>query len=85
MITCESQVTLQSQIASTRLQYSMAGQVFTATECVPQVVQVSDRLSLQEEFMDFCMSPLPPQVFVKFSREQGRISKTKWEIKSCPV
>ena len=66
MITCESQVTLQSQIASTRLQYSMAGQVFTATECVPQVVQVSDRPSPQEEFMDFCTSPLPLQVFVNF-------------------
>ena len=36
-------------------QYSMAGQVLAAAECVPQVVQVGDKPSLQEEFMDFCM------------------------------
>ena len=40
----------------------MAGQVLAAAECVPQVVQVGDKSSLQEEFMDFCMSPLPPKV-----------------------
>ena len=43
-------------------QYSMAGQVLAAAECVPQVVQVGDKPSLQEEFMDFCTSPLPPKV-----------------------
>ena len=43
-------------------QYSMAGQVLATAECVPQVVQVGDKPSLQEEFMDFCMSPLPPIV-----------------------
>ena len=43
-------------------QYSMAGQVLAAAECVPQVVQVGDKPSLQEELMDFCMSPLPPKV-----------------------
>ena len=42
-------------------QYSMAGQVLAAAECVPQVVQVGNKPSLQEEF-DFCMSPLPPKV-----------------------
>ena len=63
MITYESQVTLQSQMASTSLQqYSMAGQVLAAAECVPQVIQVGDKPSLQEEFMDFCTSPLPPKV-----------------------
>ena len=36
-------------------QYSMAGQVLAAAECFPQVVQVGDKLSLQEEFMDFCI------------------------------
>ena len=43
-------------------QYSMAGQVLAAAECVPQVVQVGDKPNLQEEFMDFCMSPLLPKV-----------------------
>ena len=43
-------------------QYSMAGQVLAAAECVPQVVQVGEKSSLQEEFMDFCMSSLPPKV-----------------------
>ena len=33
-------------------QYSMAGQVLAAAECVPQVVQVGDKPNLQEEFMD---------------------------------
>ena len=40
----------------------MAGQVLAAAEFVPQVVQVGDKPSVQEEFMDFCMSPLPPKV-----------------------
>ena len=40
----------------------MAGQVLPAAECVPQVVQVGDKPSLQEEFMDFCTSSLPPKV-----------------------
>ena len=40
----------------------MAGQVLAVAECVPQVVQVGDKSSLQEEFMDFCTSPLPPKV-----------------------
>ena len=43
-------------------QYSMAGQVLAAAECVPQVVQVGNKHSLQEEFIDFCMLPLPPKV-----------------------
>ena len=43
-------------------QYSMAGQVLAAAEYVPQVVQVGNKPSLQEEFMDFCTSPLPPKV-----------------------
>ena len=43
-------------------QYSMAGEVLAAAECVPQVVQVGDKPSLQEEFMDFIMPPLPPKV-----------------------
>ena len=63
MITYESQVTLQSQMASTRLTtISMAGMVLVAAEYVPQVVQVGDKPSLQEEFMNFCMLPLPPKV-----------------------
>ena len=40
----------------------MASQVLAAAECVPQVVQVGDKPSLQEEFMDFCTSPLPRKV-----------------------
>ena len=40
----------------------MPGQVLAAAECLPQVVQVGDKPSLQEEFMDFCTSPLPPKV-----------------------
>ena len=43
-------------------QNSMAGQVLAAGECVLQVVQVGDKSSLQEEFVDFCTSPLPPKV-----------------------
>ena len=43
-------------------QYSMDGQVLAAAECVPQVVQDCDKPSLQEEFMDFCTSPLHPKV-----------------------
>ena len=43
------------------LQYSMDGQVLAAAVCVPEVVQVGDKSSLQEEF-DFCMLPLPPKV-----------------------
>ena len=43
-------------------QYTMACQVLAAAECVPQVVQVGDKPNLQEEFMDFCTSPLPPKV-----------------------
>ena len=43
-------------------QYSMAGQVLAAAECVPQLVQIGDKPSLQEEFMDFCTLPLPPKV-----------------------
>ena len=31
----------------------MAGQVLAAAECVPQVVQVGNKPSLQEEFVDF--------------------------------
>ena len=40
----------------------MAGKVLAAAEYVPQVVQVGDKPSLQEEFMDFCTSPLPLKV-----------------------
>ena len=40
----------------------MAGQVLAAAQCVPQVVQVGDKPSLQEAFMDFCTSPLPSKV-----------------------
>ena len=36
-------------------QYSMAGQMLAAAECVPQVVEVGDKPSLQEEFMDYYM------------------------------
>ena len=43
-------------------QYSMAGQVLAAAECVPHVVQVRKKTSLQEKFMDFSTSPLPPKV-----------------------
>ena len=43
-------------------QYSMAGQVLAAVECIPQVVQVGDKPGLQDEFTDFCTSPLPPKV-----------------------
>ena len=43
-------------------EYSMASQVLAAAECVPKVVQVGDKPSFQEKFMDFCTSPLPPKV-----------------------
>ena len=38
-------------------QYSMHGQALATAECVPQVVQVGDKPSLQEEFMDLCTLP----------------------------
>ena len=73
-------------------QYSMAGQVLAAAECVPQVIQVSDKPSLQEEFMDFCTSPLPPKVTSitevdKYSRTSEL--RTPWETRvftslKCP-
>ena len=44
----------------TTIQY--AGQVLAAAKCVPQVVQVGDKPSLQEKYMDFCTSLLPPKV-----------------------
>ena len=62
-ITYESQVTLQSQMVSTRLttiQYGWSGAC--CSRVFPQVVQVGDKSSFQEEFMDFCMSPLTPKV-----------------------
>ncbi len=62
MITYESQVTLQYQMASTRLttiQYGWSG------ACCSKVCSSGSsswwQPSLQEEFMDFCMSPLPPK------------------------
>ena len=36
--------------------------MLAAAECVPRVDQVGNKPSLQVEFMDFCMSPLPPKV-----------------------
>ena len=62
-------------------QYSMAGLVLSAAERVPQVVQVGDKPSLQEEFMDFCMSPLPPKVtaFTEVDNYWHAIS----QIKDC--
>ena len=59
----------------------MAGQVLAAAECVPQVVQVGDKPSLQEKFMDFCMSPLPPKVtaITKVDKYWHAIS----QIKDC--
>ena len=61
-ITYVSQVTLQSQIASSRLttiQYGWSG-AYCSRVC--SSVQVGDKPSLQEEFVDFCTSPLPPKV-----------------------
>ena len=62
-------------------QYSMAGQVLAAAECVPQVVQVGDKPSLQEEFMDFCTSPLPPKVTA--ITEEDKYWHAISQIKDC--
>ena len=62
-------------------QYSMADQVLAAAECVPQVVQVGEKSSLQEEFMDFCMSPLPPKVMA--IREVDKYWHAISQIKDC--
>ena len=43
-------------------QFRMAGQVLTAAECVSQVVQVGDKPRLEDKFVDFSTSPLPPKV-----------------------
>ena len=40
----------------------MAGHMLAAAECVPKVFQVDNKPSLQDKFIDFCMSPLPPKV-----------------------
>ena len=62
----------------------MAGQVLAAAECVPQVGQVGDKPSLQEEFMDFCTSPLPPKVTAITEVDnigmQSAKSKTAWKL-----
>ena len=60
-------------------QYSMAGQVLAAAECVPQVVQVGDKPSLREEYMDFCTSSLPPKVTAITEVDKHAIS----QIKDC--
>ena len=57
----------------------MACQVLAAAECVPQVVQVGDKPSLQEEFMDFCTLPLPPKVTAITEVDWHAIS----QIKDC--
>ena len=62
----------------------MAGQVLAAEKCVPQVVQVGNKHSLQEEFMDFSMSPLPSKVTAitevdKYWHESAK-SKTAWKL-----
>ena len=62
----------------------MAGQVLAAAESVPQVVQVGDKPSLQEEFMDFCKSPLPPEVtasqrWISIGMQSAN-SKTAWKL-----
>ena len=59
----------------------MAGQVLAAAECVPQVVQVGDKPSLQEEFMDFCTSSLPPKVTA--ITEVDKYWHTISQIKDC--
>ena len=61
-------------------QYSMSGQMLAAAECVPQVVQVGDKPSLQDEFMDFCMSPLLHKVMAitevdKFGMQSAKLNR----------
>ena len=43
-------------------QYNLVTQVLAAADCLPQVVQPDCRSLLQEEFMDYCVSPLPANV-----------------------
>ena len=59
----------------------MAGRVLAAAECVPQVVPIGDKPSLQEEFMDFCTSPLPPKVTA--IREVDKYWHAISQIKDC--
>ena len=42
--------------------YSNFDQVLAAADCLSQVISVEDNSLVQEEFMDYCMSPLPPSV-----------------------
>ena len=62
----------------------MAGHVLAAAECVPQVVKVGDKTSLQEEFMDFCTSPLPPKVtaIIEVDKYWHAISKIKHSLET---
>ena len=57
----------------------MTGQVLAAAECVYKVVQVGEKPSLQDEFMDFCTSPLPPKVTAirEVDKYWHAISKTR--------
>ena len=43
-------------------QYSLSRQVLIAADCLPQVIKADDKSMLQEEYMDFCTSPLPSEV-----------------------
>ena len=78
-ITYESQVTLHLKWLQPGLHNTVAGKVFAAAECAPQVVQVGDKSSLQEEFIDFCTSPLPVTAITEVDKYSHAIS----QIKDC--
>ena len=43
-------------------QYDLMSKVLVVAECLPQVVKLNEKPSLQEEYMDYCMLPLPVSI-----------------------
>ena len=43
-------------------QYRLSNQVQTAAKLLPQVIKTEEISVLMEEFMDYCITPLPPEV-----------------------
>ena len=81
MITYESQFTLQSQMASTRLTTILYGLSGAWCSRMCSSGSSGDKPSLQEEFMDFCTSPLTPKVMA--ITEVYKYRQAISQIKDC--
>ena len=84
-ITYESQVTLQSQMASTRLttiQYAWSGTC--CSRCVPQEVQVGDKPSFKRNLWisaccHYLLKSWPSQRWISIGMQSAK-SKTAWKL-----